>query len=312
VAAPDRRLTRQSAGGDSGWARVVASYGRRYAVVLPDGLEIECVSRGKRLGVACGDLVLVRPAGGHGVIEEIGPRRSLLQRAETNRAKNIAANVSQVGVVVAVEPRFSEDIVVRALVAAAAGGIDAFVILNKIDLVAGRAAAEQRIAPFAAAGYTVMPLCAKADVAALRRRLNGHRTVLIGESGMGKSSLINALTQQATAAVGEVSRALNAGRHTTSHARLYAIAPDAELIDAPGVREFGLAHLDVDALAQAFPDFRSWLDGCKYNDCSHRGEPSCSLRAAVEVGVVDARRYAQFLRLSAHANPRRSPGLASR
>ena len=131
----------------------------------------------------------------------------------------------------------------------------------------------------------MLPLVAKRDVLPLRSHLAGHTSVLVGQSGMGKSTIINALLPDAGAAVSDISLALDSGRHTTTHARLYHLDADAALIDSPGMQEFGLMHLSTDDLQHAFVEFRPLLGQCRFNDCRHRGEPSCAIDAGVTRGA---------------------------
>lgn len=212
--------------------QVVAAFGRQYLVRLADGSEIGCLTRGKKSEVACGDLVEIQRTadastengtGAQGVIERIAPRRSLLHRSVAFREKLIAANVTQIIVVVAAEPSFSDELLARCLVAAFDQKLEVLIVLNKCDLPAAADAARKRLAPYTAIGYRVLELSAKQDVSALRPFLHGHTSVLVGQSGMGKSTLINALLPDAQAATREISTVLDSGKHTTTHARLYRI-----------------------------------------------------------------------------------------
>jgi ribosome biogenesis GTPase / thiamine phosphate phosphatase len=221
-------------------AQVIAAFGRQYLVRLTDGSEMTCLTRGKKSEVACGDIVEVRRTDhpsvrigtsslngllptAQGVIEHIAPRRSLLHRSEANREKIIAANVTQIIVVVAAEPSFNDELLARCLVAAYDQKLEVLIVLNKCDLLEAAAAAHKRLAPYSAIGYRVLELSAMQDVSRLRPFLAGHSSVLVGQSGMGKSTLINALLPDAQAATREISSALDSGKHTTTHARLYRL-----------------------------------------------------------------------------------------
>ena len=274
---------------------VVAAHGRQYVVELPDGSTIRCFTRGKKSDLACGDHVEIKLSGDdQGVIERIAERRSLLYRSNDFREKLIAANVTQVIIVVATEPSFSDELVTRCLLACEDQDIAPLIVLNKCDLSDRLPLARAALAPFAELAYPVLELSAKGDIAALRACLAGHISVFVGQSGMGKSTLTNALIPHANAATREISTALDAGKHTTTHATFYRLAADCALIDSPGLQEFGLNHLDVAALEHAFPELRARLGQCRFRDCHHDREPGCSVRAALEAGAINPRRYAVF------------------
>lgn len=276
--------------------RVVAAHGRHFLV--DDGESVtECVTRGKKGGVACGDRVrfsLTHP--GSGVIEEIEPRYNLLHRSDEFRSKLIAANVDQVLVVVAAVPLFREELLIRCLVACETADIPARIVLNKTDLPETAALADY-LKAYEALGYPVIPVSALGDLGSLEAVLKDRTSVLVGASGMGKSSLLNRLVPGANAAVGEISQALDAGRHTTTHARLYTLAnggaslspnssPAGYLIDSPGMQEFGLKHLNQHELMAAFPEIRARLGQCRFHNCRHLKEPGCAVLAAAEAGDI--------------------------
>ncbi len=279
--------------------RVTASFGRQYEVELTTGERLACTTYGKKGGLACGDRVTVKPTGpGQGVVEKVAPRDNLFYRADAFREKLIAANVTQVVIVLAAVPSFHEELLNRCLVAAEAAGVKALIVLNKCDLEAETARAQETLSLYEHLGYALLPLSALGDVSALRERLRGETSVLVGQSGMGKTSLVNALVPEAGGRTGEISTALDSGCHTTTHARLYRLDDTSALIDSPGMQEFGLHHVTPGDLEHAFPEFRPWLGQCRFNDCRHRQEPGCALRAAVEAGHITPRRL-DFYRLFA-------------
>ncbi len=199
--------------------RVVAAHGRQYVVELDNGTLLPCFPRGKRSDISCGDRVDVqRTSDDQGVIEAIQPRTSLLYRSNVVRQKLIAANVDQIVIVVATEPAFSDELVTRALLAAESEEIEPLIVLNKCDLSERVPAARAQLAVFATLGYRIVELSARDHAEDLRPELHGYTSVLVGQSGMGKSTLVNALVPEAQAATREISAALDSGKHTTTHA----------------------------------------------------------------------------------------------
>nr|WP_228384506.1 ribosome small subunit-dependent GTPase A [Rhodocyclus gracilis] len=281
---------------------VVAAHGRQYRVALADGTTVLAFPRGKKSEIACGDRVDVTPGGdGQAVIDAILPRQSLLYRSDEFRRKLIAANVTQIVFVVAVEPGFSDELLTRCLVAAEDQDLRLLIVLNKCDLQDRIAPARALLAPFTQLGYSVLELSAQSSAEALRPQLSGQTSVLVGQSGMGKSTLINALIPGAAAATREISAALDSGKHTTTHATLYRFDADSALIDSPGLQELGLHHLDIGAIEQGFVEFRPFLGHCRFRNCRHEREPDCALRAAVADGHIHPRRFEAFRTLRAQS-----------
>ncbi|MBL8427772.1 MAG: ribosome small subunit-dependent GTPase A [Dechloromonas sp.] len=278
--------------------RVIAAHGRQYVVELADGTLLPCFPRGKKSEIACGDRVdIMRTSDDQGVVEAIQPRVSLLYRSNEIRQKLIAANVDQLVIVVATEPAFSDELVARALLAAESEEIAPLIVLNKCDLADKLPAARQRLATLAGLGYPILELSALNHAEDLRPWLAGKTSVLVGQSGMGKSTLVNALIPEANAATREISQALDSGKHTTTHATLYHLDGNSDLIDSPGLQEFGLGHLDRQEIEIAFREFRPYLGQCRFRDCRHDREPGCALRAAVEAGTIDPGRFASYHRI---------------
>lgn len=278
--------------------QIIAAYGRQFSVELVDGACITCVTRGKKSGAACGDRVRIAPTSAdQGVIESILPRQSLLYRSDAFREKIIAANVTQIIIVLAAVPSFYEDLVNRCLVAAESAGIKALIVLNKADLLAETARAMETLQLYRELGYALLPLSAHRDITPLRPFLEGETSVLVGQSGMGKSSIINALLPGIQLETREISQTLDSGKHTTTFARLYHLNPGSHIIDSPGLQEFGLHHLKPEEIDHAFIEFRPWLGQCKFNNCHHRSEPGCAVLAAVAAGSIHPRRLAAYQKL---------------
>jgi ribosome biogenesis GTPase len=287
---------------------VVAAHGRHYLVAPDDGGPmLQCFPRGKRSEVAVGDRVVYELASAdQGVIVEIGERRNLLYRSDQYKSKLFAANLDQLLVVLATEPHFSEDLLGRALVAAEANELKPLIVLNKTDVTAELEGARKRLEPYRALGYTVVEVSIKtqpeAARAALIEHLQAHSTLLLGQSGMGKSTLVNLLIPDAEVATREISTALNSGRHTTTFTRLYPLPDSADgeggaLIDSPGFQEFGLHHLTEGRLERAFPEFRPLLPNCRFYNCHHLQEPGCAILEAVADGRIRRERHALYAQL---------------
>jgi ribosome biogenesis GTPase len=282
-------------------ARVVAGYGRHFLVEDSAGLLYEAQRRGKRGDVVVGDRVRChRAAAAQAAIESILARNSLLMRADGARSKALAANVDRVVVVFAPRPAFDERFIWRALLAADVAGIVPLIVLNKTDLDEDGAGARAR-ARLARLGYATMDVSAKAAPErarkALRTALGSDSNLLVGQSGMGKSTLINLLVPQANARTQEYSTRLNVGRQTTTASRMFPLEGGGDIIDTPGFQAFGLAHIDLHQLAAAMPEFVPLLGRCRFNDCRHLAEPDCAIRAAVAAGRIDDARHSFYAEL---------------
>ena len=271
-------------------AQITASFGRRYIVRTPDGKTYEATTRKKRIDFACGDQVHINHINlQQVVIEDYLPRSSLLYRQDSTRSKLIAANVTLMLIVLAAVPTPSEMLLQRALLAAEAAQIQPLIVLNKADLPENDIWL-QKISFYQGLGYELINISALRDVKKLRNRLQGECAILLGQSGMGKSTLTNALLGNVQARVGEISTALDSGRHTTTHAQLYDLDKNSQLIDSPGLQAFGLHHLRIANLLSYFPDMRSYIGKCRFHNCSHRQEPGCVLKQAVNEHKIEPER----------------------
>jgi ribosome biogenesis GTPase len=274
--------------------RVVADFGREFLVEFADRRQVVCTRKGKRQDATCGDFVEVRLTGAaQGSIERIGTRRNLLYRSDQWREKIFAANVDQVVILLAPKPPFSEAFLNMSLVACEAAGLPVVVALNKADLPE-HAEARKTLAPWEKIGYTVIAMSAKFDVAPLLPFLEKKITLLVGQSGMGKSKTVNALVLSDVARVGDLTASRDSGAHTTTFSRFYRLDRDTAIIDTPGFQSFGLFHLTEDQIGEAMREFGPYLGRCKFNDCSHLSEPGCEIIEASKRGEISKERLSFY------------------
>jgi ribosome biogenesis GTPase len=289
--------------------RVVAHFGRTLDVIA-DGFEpVRCHLRANLDGLVTGDRVIWRHGQeGSGVVVARTERDNVLERPDARgQLRPVAANIDQILIVFAVEPEPHANLIDRYLVAAEATGIEPVLVLNKMDLLPEQGGALRELLDrYEALGYPVVTTSINTEngLNALHHRLAERTSVFVGQSGVGKSSLIGCLLPHETLRVGELSEDTRKGRHTTTTARLYhftGLGPDCrlegELIDSPGIREFGLIHLDEQQVANGFIEFREHLGCCRFRDCRHRQEPGCALLAAVKAGNIHEQRFASYRRI---------------
>lgn len=274
--------------------RVVADFGREFLVEFADRRQVVCTRKGKRQDATCGDFVEVRLTGSaQGSIERIGTRRNLLYRSDQWREKMLASNVDQVVILLAPKPPFSEAFLNLSLVACEAARLPVVVALNKADLPE-HAASRKALDPYEKIGYTVIAMSAKFDVAPLLPFLEKKITLLVGQSGMGKSKTVNALVLSDVARVGDLTASRDSGAHTTTFSRFYRLDRDTAIIDTPGFQSFGLFHLTEDQIGEAMREFRPYLGRCKFNDCSHLSEPGCEVIEASKRGEISRERLSFY------------------
>lgn len=286
-------------------ALVLVAYGTHGVVQLGSGERMDCKFRRQVGRPYCGDRVGVSLGGAEAVVEIIHPRRNKFLRADQqHRRHTVAANLDQVLIVLARNPLPSRDLVERYLLAVHSLDIEPVIVLNKIDLEpidAGHPGAEVigRLDEYCALGYAVARTSCKTEpgVSGLAPLLNGKTSILVGQSGVGKSSLVRKLLPDLEIQVGELSRATGKGTHTTTATTLYSLPGGGHLMDSPGVWEYGLWKLDDADIAPGFVEFRPFLGHCRFNDCLHASEPSCAVKAAVDQGEIMSWRYDSYLRL---------------
>ncbi|MGQ0430180.1 MAG: ribosome small subunit-dependent GTPase A [Gammaproteobacteria bacterium] len=283
--------------------RVVASHGRDALVEDESGDRVRCRLQGRRLAVVCGDRVRWLPArteGGGGIVTEVLARDTELVRVNLRGGREpVAANLSQLVAVVAPSPAPDFGLCDRYLAAAEWAGLKACVVASKSDLTDPGGRIAEAFAAYERLGYAAVRASKHATdgVSALAARLAGERSVLVGQSGVGKSSLTNLLVPGVEAAVDEVSRATESGRHTTTTASLYRLPTGGELIDSPGVRDFAPPLPAPRAVASGFREISAAAADCRFRDCRHRREPGCAVAAAVERGAISAQRLASYRQL---------------
>lgn len=293
--------------GDVQQGIVVTRHAKHADVETDTGEIFRCNLRRTLKNVVVGDLVSWRLGseqlqGISGVIEAVHPRKNELSRPDYyDGIKVMAANIDQIIIISAVLPQLSLNIIDRYLVICETAKIPALIVLNKIDLLsqAERKAVEQQLAIYEKIGYNT--LCLSADsgenMAELDHYLSQGTSIFVGQSGVGKSSLINQLLPEVNALTGSVSDVSGLGQHTTTASRLYHLPQGGNLIDSPGIREFGLWHLEPEQITNGYREFQKVLGTCKFRDCKHKTDPGCAVREAVENGEIDPIRFENYHRL---------------
>ena len=289
--------------------RVISRFGKQAIVETSDAQRVQhkCYIRRTIKSVVCGDNVVFRPSiteedRDRGIIEIVVDRKSTLSRPDYyDGVKPIAANIDQIIVVSSIAPALSTHIIDRYLVACEHAKIEPVLVINKVELLddSELKQVQNELAIYTQIGYrVVMASCVTQEgLDELSAVLKDKVNVLVGQSGVGKSSLINQLLPDSQEVVGEISGNSGLGQHTTTAAKLIPFSLGGELIDSPGVREFGLWHLPVEEITQGFIEFRNYLGGCKFSDCKHKTDPGCLIREAVENRTIDALRYQSYLKI---------------
>jgi ribosome biogenesis GTPase len=290
---------------------MVSRYGEQADVLdQQSGQTYRCFLR-QHLGAPVpGDRITFRLApNNQGVIESIGNRDSLLQRPSPHQGvKPVVANINRVFILVAPLPDFSAILLDRYLIAIENAGIDITIVANKWDLSAEikTQSIEQQLALYHKLGYLIVKTSTKDNLgkAAFMQAAAGHSSILVGQSGVGKSSLINWLFPSESIATKMISENSRLGQHTTTASQLFCLseqsAKDGFIIDSPGIREFGLWHLDVNQIASGFCEFRAFLGSCKYRDCKHINEPGCEVIKAVKEGLISEQRWKNYQKILAN------------
>jgi len=286
-------------------ARVIESFGRRVTVETTDGATLPAELFGKRLTCVCGDEVTIRPpsraSGDVAKVVTVAPRRSTFARTDSRgRTEPLAANLSLLAVIVAPEPVPDPYIADRYLAGAALAGISGIVVVNKTELPSAAGAEFQAcVSEYEAAGYEVLRLSAHVTdtVAPLKSRLEGAVAMLVGQSGMGKSTLTNALAPESSRPTRTISESTGEGRHTTVSTALFRIPGSGELIDSPGVRDYAPPPVEDSQVQVGWPEILALAPHCRFNNCLHLREPGCAVTDAVAASRIPPRRYESYKRL---------------
>ncbi len=300
------KLSRELEGSELGPeqpGRIITRYGASVDLEDSEGRIHRCLLRQNMPSLVCGDRVIWQQAStGNGVVVAMEPRKTLLERPNADgHLKPVAANIDQILVVAAPLPALDLGLIDRYLVAAELTGIPPVLLINKTDLLDDELLdyMRERVAVYSEIGYPVLfvSACQEQGLAALKEQLKDRTSIFVGQSGVGKSSLINALLPGQDIRVGELSDASGLGKHTTTTTVLYHFPEGGELIDSPGVRAFGLEHATRNQIADGFVEFRPYLGQCKFNDCRHQVEPGCAIRAAIEKGAIRPERFKSYLNI---------------
>jgi len=286
-------------------ALIISSHGNQGIAELTDGRTLPCVYRRSVGRPVCGDHVLLDTAqGDSNPLNEILPRRNSFVRGQRDGSKQImAANLDQVVIVIAPEPAPSKDLLDRYLVAVLSLGIRPLIVVNKSELlpkdVAERPAPFNRLAEYVKLGHRVVLTSCKAEpgILELQELLQDQISIVVGQSGVGKSSLINALVPDLDLQTQALSSSTGKGRHTTTSTLMYHLPGSGRLIDSPGVWEYGLWNMDPHELMRGYPEFERAVGSCKFNNCRHVSEPDCAISAAVQAGLVPLWRLESYRRL---------------
>ena len=283
---------------------VIAHYGMQVEVEALDGESggagFRCHFRTNLEAIVTGDRVIWRAIDEKvGVIVARSERQSELARPDANGLlRPIAANIDQIFIVISTQPLTPLGLIDRYLIAAESVSIAPLILANKADLLQGaeKELMQDIINRYESIGYTCITTSTKSEagLTALTQNLTGHTSIFVGQSGVGKSSLVNAILPDANLRTATLSHATGKGTHTTTTAYLYHLPSGGNIIDSPGIREFGLGHIDEQTLAEGFIEFRPYLGHCKFRDCKHLKEPDCALQQAVAEGRIDPRRMASF------------------
>lgn len=279
---------------------VLAHFGSQAEVESEQLKILRCHLRANLGDIVAGDQVIFRQVEDEenmGVVETILPRSSELQRPDSfGKLKIVAANVDTALITVAPEPEAHANLIDRYLVMAEVMGFEPILLINKLDIIQDDSPLHALAEQYQALNYSTVMISARCGTGldTLTEKLSGRTSIFVGQSGVGKSSVIQALLPEENIKIGRLSDQVKKGRHTTTHARLYHFPDGGDLVDSPGIREFGLWHLEAEQVAQGFKEFRPFLGQCKFRNCSHQNEPNCALQKALAEGAISEQRYQSY------------------
>ena len=278
--------------------KVITRYGQRQLVETKNGEIFQCLSR-QNIGfsVAGDEVLFQKTKQGEAIVTAIYPRRNELQRKD----KLIAANVDQLWLVIALEPHYEFDLIDRYLIMAENSNLPIGIVINKIELSKNEKQLNEDFEHYINLGYEIHSLSVKSgiNVDTFKEKLVNKSHIFLGQSGVGKSSLINSLIPDLELRVNEISIKSKLGKHTTTNTTLYHIPSGGDLIDSPGVREFQLDNLSEEQIVRGFREFKALSDKCRFRNCRHINEPDCAIKVALENGDISNNRYESYLNILA-------------
>jgi len=301
---------------------VICRYAKHYEIEALEGEQkgqnIKCVTRSDSRSLVAGDTVIWRPdlkTASTGVVESVNERKSLLERPDNfGKLKPVAANIDQMLIVVACQPRLQPNLIDRYLVAAANSNIEPVIVLNKLDLIndENREHIDQQLSIYRDLAYPLISvICSRhmtPELAALPEVIANKTSIVVGQSGVGKSSLINTILPQANLKTSELSSQTGEGTHTTTMARLFHLDNGGNLIDSPGIRDFSLWHIDIDQVQLGFIEIQEAAQHCKFRNCRHEKEPKCAVKQAVADGAISQTRFDSFERIKLATQEQQAKG----
>ena len=278
--------------------KVITRYGQRQLVETNNGEIFQCLSR-QNIGfsVAGDEVLFQKTKQDEAIVTAIYPRRNELQRKD----KLIAANVDQLWLVIALEPHYEFDLIDRYLIMAENSNLPIGIVINKIELSKNEKQLNEDFEHYINLGYEIHSLSVKSgiNVDTFKEKLVNKSHIFLGQSGVGKSSLINSLIPDLELRVNEISIKSKLGKHTTTNTTLYHIPSGGDLMDSPGVREFQLDNLSEEQIVRGFREFKALSDKCRFRNCRHINEPDCAIKVALENGDISNNRYESYLNILA-------------